>query len=65
MLMYFFSTSVHCHMTNTAIGDAEVIERRYPVIIHEFSVREGSGGKGKWNGGCGIIRDFEVSCSAR
>lgn len=48
-------------MTNTAIGDAEVIERRYPVIIHEFSVREGSGGKGKWNGGCGIVRDFEVS----
>jgi len=52
-------SGVHCHMTNTAIGDAEIIERRYPVIIHEFSVREGSGGKGKWNGGCGITRDFE------
>lgn len=54
-------SGVHCHMTNTAIGDAEVIERRYPVIVHEFSVREGSGGAGKWSGGCGITRDFEVS----
>lgn len=39
---------------------SEVIERRYPVVIHEFSIREGSGGAGKWSGGCGIIRDFEV-----
>lgn len=55
------NNSVHCHMTNTAIGDTEIIERRYPVIVHEFAVRPGTGGKGKWNGGCGVIRDFEVS----
>lgn len=40
--------------------NSEVIERRYPVVIHEFSIREGSGGSGKWSGGCGIVRDFEV-----
>ena len=40
-------------MTNTRITDVEILERRYPVILHEFSIREGSGGKGKFNGGDG------------
>lgn len=29
------------------------------MLVHEFSIREGSGGKGKWNGGCGVVRDLE------
>ncbi|WP_200762843.1 hydantoinase B/oxoprolinase family protein [Nitrosophilus alvini] len=51
--------AVHTHMTNTRITDTEVIERRYPVIIREFSVREGSGGKGHHSGGDGVIREME------
>jgi 5-oxoprolinase (ATP-hydrolysing) len=46
-------------MTNTRITDAEVFERRYPVILREFSLREGSGGKGKYKGGDGVVRDIE------
>jgi 5-oxoprolinase (ATP-hydrolysing) len=46
-------------MTNTRITDAEVFERRYPVILRNFSLRAGSGGKGKHNGGDGVIRDIE------
>ncbi len=50
---------VHTHMTNTRITDAEVFERRYPVILREFSLRQGSGGKGQHRGGNGVIRDIE------
>ncbi|KAH0411213.1 hypothetical protein KCU90_g19027, partial [Aureobasidium melanogenum] len=46
-------------MTNTRITDSEVFERRYPVILREFSLRAGSGGKGQHNGGDGVVRDIE------
>lgn len=46
-------------MTNTRITDAEVFERRYPVILREFSLRTGSGGQGQHHGGEGVIRDIE------
>lgn len=29
------------------------------MIIREFSIRRGSGGKGRYNGGDGVIRDWE------
>ncbi len=51
--------AVHTHMTNTRLTDPEVIERRYPVRIHEFSIRHGSGGKGLHRGGDGIVRKIE------
>ena len=46
-------------MTNTRLTDAEVIERRYPVRVREFSIRRGSGGAGAHRGGDGIIRKLE------
>jgi 5-oxoprolinase (ATP-hydrolysing) len=52
-------SAVHTHMTNTAITDPEIIERRYPVRITGFSIRRGSGGDGKWRGGDGIVREYE------
>ncbi|GAA5884844.1 hypothetical protein JCM6882_007118 [Rhodosporidiobolus microsporus] len=58
---------VHTHMTNTRITDPEVLERRYPTILHQFSLRKGSGGKGQHNGGDGVIREIEflepIQCS--
>jgi 5-oxoprolinase (ATP-hydrolysing) len=53
------TNGVHTHMTNTRITDAEVFERRYPVLLREFSLRAGSGGAGKHRGGDGVIRDIE------
>ena len=35
-------------MTNTRLTDPEILELRYPVLLEEFSIRRGSGGKGKW-----------------
>lgn len=52
-------SGVHVHMTNTRITDPESLERRYPCILREFSLRRGSGGKGLHDGGDGCIRDIE------
>jgi 5-oxoprolinase (ATP-hydrolysing) len=51
--------AVHTHMTNTRITDPEVIEQRHPVRVLEFSIRRGSGGKGKHRGGDGVVRRLE------
>ncbi|KJR89571.1 5-oxoprolinase (ATP-hydrolyzing) [Sporothrix schenckii 1099-18] len=50
---------VHVHMTNTRITDAEIFERRYPCLVREFSLRQGSGGAGAFRGGEGCVRDIE------
>jgi len=52
-------SGVHTHVTNTRMSDPEIFERRYPVILHEFSIRKGSGGGGLNKGGDGCIRDIE------
>src|SRR5690606_41590115 len=52
-------SAVHQHMTNTQITDPEDLERKYPIRLLEFGIRENSGGRGKFNGGNGIIRRFE------
>ncbi|XP_074644558.1 5-oxoprolinase-like [Tubulanus polymorphus] len=51
-------SGIHTHMTNTRITDPEIIERRYPVVLQKFSLNPGSGGKGRFNGGDGVIREL-------
>ena len=48
--------AVHSHMTNTRMTDPEVLEKRFPVRLEDFSIRHGSGGAGRWHGGNGVIR---------
>ncbi|KAH7915573.1 Hydantoinase B/oxoprolinase [Hygrophoropsis aurantiaca] len=55
------TSGVHTNATNTRIGDVEILERRYPILMHRFGLRPGSGGDGKWRGGDGVIREFEVT----
>ncbi len=50
------ATPVQTHMTNSRMTDPEVLEFRYPVRVEEHSIRYGSGGRGKWNGGPGALR---------
>ncbi|KAL5334738.1 Hydantoinase B/oxoprolinase-domain-containing protein [Aspergillus crustosus] len=50
---------IHCHMSNTRITDPEVLGRRYPVLLREFSRRKDSGGVGQFRGGDGVIREIE------
>jgi len=51
--------AVHSHMTNTRITDPEILELRYPVRLERFEIRKNSGGKGKWQGGNGVIREVK------
>ena len=53
------ASAVQTHMTNTLNTPVEAIERDLPVRIRSYSVRKGSGGKGKFYGGNGIIREYE------
>jgi 5-oxoprolinase (ATP-hydrolysing) len=48
--------AVHTHMTNTRLTDPEVLEFRYPVLLEDFQIRKGSGGRGRCNAGDGIRR---------
>jgi len=48
--------AVHTHMTNSLLTDPEVLEGRYPILLESFGLRKGSGGKGRWRGGDGVIR---------
>lgn len=58
-------SGVHTNMTNTRMTDVEVFERRYPVILREYSIRENSGGNGKFKGGDGVIRDVEFRAAVK
>jgi 5-oxoprolinase (ATP-hydrolysing) len=47
---------VHTHMTNSRLTDPEILETRFPVVLEDFHIREGSGGKGRWHAGDGTSR---------
>ena len=53
------TSGVHTHMTNTRITDPEILERRFPVMLREFSLRRDSGGDGAFRGGDGLVREVE------
>ena len=59
------ASAVHVHMSNTRLTDIDVLERRAPVVIRRFEVREGSGGatdaRGSTDtrGGDGLVRSYE------
>ncbi len=47
---------VHTHMTNSRLTDPEVLEFRFPVLLEDFHIRQGSGGRGHWSAGGGTSR---------
>jgi N-methylhydantoinase B len=38
----------------------EFLELEYPVRLREYGLHCDSGGPGRWRGGCGILREYEV-----
>jgi 5-oxoprolinase (ATP-hydrolysing) len=50
------ASAVHTHMTNSRLTDPEVLESRFPVVLEDFHIRRGSGGKGQWRAGDGTLR---------
>ena len=58
-------SAVHTHMTNSLNTPAEALEYAYPLRVRQYSIRKGSGGKGKHRGGDGVIREIETLAAAR
>ena len=56
---------VQTHMTNTLNTPVEALEMRYPIRIKQYALRRGSGGKGRYSGGDGLIREYEFLASAQ
>lgn len=48
----------HSHMTNTRNTPIEALEYAYPFRISRYALRDGSGGKGRRNGGDGLVRAY-------
>ncbi len=51
---------IHCHMTNTMNTPVEAIEIAYPFLITHYSLVSDTGGPGRYRGGLGIRRDYQV-----
>jgi N-methylhydantoinase B len=51
--------ATHTHMTNTLNTPIEALEYAYPLRVTRYAIRRGSGGKGAFSGGDGIIRELE------
>ncbi len=52
-------SGVHSHMTNSLNTPIEALEKYLPIKMKRYLLRKGSGGKGKFKGGNGIIREYQ------
>jgi len=52
-------SAVHSHMTNTLNTPVESLESHYPLRVHRYQLRRGSGGAGHFSGGEGVVRELE------
>ena len=59
------ASAIHTHMTNSWNTPIEVLEQVYPVRVRTYRIRRGSGGKGKFRGGDGIVRELELLTPAQ
>jgi len=55
---------IHTHMTNSLNTPIEALEYSFPFRIRRYSLRRGSGGQGRFPGGDGIAREFELLTDA-
>jgi len=53
-------SAVHSHMTNTLNTPIEALEYAYPLLVTEYSIRRGTGGKGLCHGGDGVVREIRL-----
>ncbi|MGH9786325.1 MAG: hydantoinase B/oxoprolinase family protein [Terriglobia bacterium] len=58
-------SGVHTHMTNSLNTPTEALESALPVRVRRYSLRNGSGGAGRYKGGDGIVREIEFLTEAR
>ncbi len=58
-------SGVHTHMTNSLNTPIEALEYAYPFRVRRYSYRANSGGRGKFRGGDGLIREIELLADAQ
>jgi N-methylhydantoinase B len=58
-------SGVHTHMTNSLNTPVEALESGYPVRVRRYCLRAASGGRGRWRGGDGIVREIEFLTDVR
>lgn len=54
------TSAVQTHMTNTRNTPIEEFEATLPLRVESLTVRRGSGGRGRWRGGDGIVKALRV-----
>jgi N-methylhydantoinase B len=59
------AAAVHTHMTNTMNTPIEALEAYYPLRVTRYALRPGSGGRGRYAGGAGLVRELEFLAPAR
>jgi N-methylhydantoinase B len=53
-------SAVHVTMSNTLNTPVEALELGYPLRVRRYALRRGSGGRGRFRGGEGVVRELEV-----
>jgi N-methylhydantoinase B len=53
-------SGVHVAMSNTLSTPTEALELAYPLRVERHSLRPGSGGEGRHQGGDGVVRELRV-----
>jgi N-methylhydantoinase B len=53
-------SAIHVAMSNTLNTPTEALEAEFPLRVRELALRRGSGGRGKWQGGEGLVREIEA-----
>ncbi len=59
------ASGIHLGMTNTLNTPIEALEMAFPLRVERYEFREGSGGKGVWRGGDGVVRALRLLAPAR
>jgi N-methylhydantoinase B len=54
-------SGVHVAMSNTLNTPVEALELEFPLRMVEYSLRRGSGGRGRYRGGDGVVRELEAT----
>ncbi len=58
-------SAVHVAMSNTLNTPIEALELEFPLRVVEYALRRGSGGRGRFDGGDGVIRELEALAPLR
>ena len=58
-------SGVHTHMTNSLNTPVEALEYAYPFRVRQYAYRPYSGGRGRFRGGDGLVREIELLADAQ